>query len=227
MRGVLVAVMLAVAGPAMAEPAMAGGPVVVELFTSQGCSSCPPADAVLLELSRGRADVLPLAFHVTYWNSLGWADPFSSEAATARQRFYARHVDDPQVYTPELVVQGTRAVVGSDRRAVLAAIAAVRPEGPALRGRRAAGDVVVDVGAGSGVADVLLVGFDREHVTPVGRGENGGRTLTEGNIVRGQVRAGGWSGAAGQVRAAAPAGERVAVLVQRADGVILSAALVP
>ena len=89
-------------------------PVVVELFTSQGCSSCPPANAYLNELSRGRRDVLALAFHVTYWDRLGWRDPFSIEAATDRQGVYGRRFGDGS-YTPEIVVDGATSAVGSDR----------------------------------------------------------------------------------------------------------------
>ena len=89
-------------------------PVVVELFTSQGCSSCPPANAYLNELSKSRADVLPLAFHVTYWDNLGWKDPFSLEAATSRQDRYGRRFGDGS-YTPEIVVDGAKGLVGSHR----------------------------------------------------------------------------------------------------------------
>jgi hypothetical protein len=96
-------------------------PVVVELFTSEGCSSCPPADAYLSELSQQRSDILPLAFHVTYWNSLGWKDPFSLDVATQRQAEYGRRFGDGS-YTPEMVVDGTTAFVGSDRSSAEVAI---------------------------------------------------------------------------------------------------------
>ena len=89
-------------------------PVVVELFTSQGCSSCPPANAYLNELSRDRRDILPLAFHVTYWDRLGWKDPFSLPAATQRQDQYGHRFGDGS-YTPEMVVDGAAGMVGSDR----------------------------------------------------------------------------------------------------------------
>src|ERR1700722_9292071 len=96
-------------------------PVVVELFTSQGCSSCPPANAYLNELSKGRRDVLALAFHVTYWDRLGWKDPFSMEAATDRQDRYGHRFGDGS-YTPEIVIDGMVGLVGSHRGEVNAAI---------------------------------------------------------------------------------------------------------
>src|SRR5664279_3359632 len=96
-------------------------PVVVELYTSQGCSSCPPANAYLNELSKDRRDVLPLAFHVTYWDRLGWKDPFSLPAATQRQAIYGSRFGDGS-YTPEIVVDGAASMVGSNRGDVGAAI---------------------------------------------------------------------------------------------------------
>src|SRR6266705_4449724 len=101
--------LLFAAMPVGAEPR----PVVVELFTSQGCSSCPPADALLGELAK-RGDVLALGFHISYWDSLGWKDPLSSKSATERQKAYARHFTDGRVYTPQMVVDGTSEMVGSD-----------------------------------------------------------------------------------------------------------------
>src|SRR5215469_10793837 len=104
-------------------------PVVVELFTSQGCSSCPPANAYLNELARERADVLPLAFHVTYWDRLGWKDPFSLEAATARQDVYGHRFGDGS-YTPEIVVDGVSSHVGSSRQEVGSAIELAKRQSP-------------------------------------------------------------------------------------------------
>ena len=100
------------AGGAATEPA----PVVVELFSSQGCSSCPPADRLLGELA-GRADVLPLGFHVTYWDRLGWPDTFGLEDSTRRQQLYAEWLGKPRVYTPQMVIGGRIDVVGSARGA--------------------------------------------------------------------------------------------------------------
>src|ERR1700736_1842766 len=112
------ALLLSLGLAVVVTPAAAGErPIVVELFTSQGCSSCPPADALLAELAQ-RPDVIALGFHIDYWDDLGWKDPLSSPAATARQRDYARQFGRRQVYTPQLVVDGAEEAVGSDRAAV-------------------------------------------------------------------------------------------------------------
>lgn len=198
-------------------------PVVVELFTSEGCSSCPPADRFLTELS-GRGDVLPLAFHVTYWNSLGWRDPYSFEGATARQASYAARLGGGS-YTPEMVVDGRRGLVGSERGEAAAAIAASRGDASvAVRLGRSGSDVSVTVGAGAGHGRILLIGFDPRHETQVGRGENAGHTLTESNIVRSMKMIGSYDGAAVSLNAARGAGADAAVLVQGGDGRILGAA---
>src|SRR6202041_1548073 len=110
-----------IAGLSPVAATAAERPVVVELFTSQGCSSCPPANAYLNELSRDRRDILPLAFHVTYWDRLGWKDPFSLEAATQRQDRYGHRFGDVS-YTPEMVVDGAAGMVGSARGDVSSAI---------------------------------------------------------------------------------------------------------
>jgi hypothetical protein len=199
-------------------------PVVVELFTSQGCSSCPPADSFLTDLARQRRDVLPLAFHVTYWDYLGWKDPYSLDAATARQRDYARHLGEDGIYTPQMVVDGTKGFVGSDRREGLAAIAGAATKPVPVTLAREAGALVVTVGPGAGTARVLLVGFDPSHDTPVGRGENSGRTLRETNVVRSLTPIGAWTGSAVTLHTSSQAGEAFAVLLQAEDGRIIGAA---
>ena len=205
--------------------AAASRPVVLELFTSQSCSSCPPADALMAEYARTRTDVLTLDFHVDYWNQLSWHDPYSSAAATDRQRSYASAVDS-EVYTPGLVVDGREQVVGSDRAAVDAAIAraqAQQAEGPSLHlSRTPDGHLAIDVGAGTGHGTLTLVGYDRQHTTSVGAGENGGRTLREVNIVRGWMPVAAWTGPAQHVSAAAPAGELCAVLLSNQAGQIIA-----
>lgn len=212
------------AAHASAQPAKR--PVVVELFTSQGCSSCPPADALVADLARTRPDLLPLTFHVTYWNNLGWQDPFSFAAATERQRRYVSQGVSPNVYTPAMVVDGRFDAVGSDRSAVSAALAQAAGQqqtAVTVDVTRDAGHLTISLGAGASHGTVLLVGYDRQHETRVGRGENGGRTLLEANIVRSMAPAGTWSGAAARLQAAVPAGDDVAVIVQGDDGRILGA----
>jgi hypothetical protein len=201
-------------------------PVVVELFTSQGCSSCPPANAFLNERTKGRPDVLALAFHVTYWNRLGWQDPFSKESATLRQDRYGRRFGDGS-YTPEMVVDGAVGLVGSHREEVNAAIARARREqrtAADVRVNRVGENVVITIGWGTGSGKVLLIGFDREHTTKVGRGENGGRTLTESNVVRSILSVAEWSGKPVQISERFPDGQEVAVLIESSDGRIIGAA---
>jgi hypothetical protein len=201
-------------------------PVVVELFTSQGCSSCPPADAYLRDLSKDRSDVLPLAFHVTYWDRLGWKDPFSLEAATQRQDLYGRRFGDGS-YTPEIVVDGAAGMVGSRRGDVGAAIERAKRNSrtaAAISVTKTGQQVSIQVGAGSGSGRILLIGFDHEHTTAIGRGENSGRTLTEANIVRSIRPVGQWSGASLRINEQFPEGQDVAVVLEAPDGQIVGAA---
>lgn len=168
--------------------------MVLELFTSQGCSSCPPADALLSKLDAdlmltGR--VIPLAFHVDYWNYIGWSDPFSSSEWSQRQRLYSRalHVD---VYTPQLVVGGTRAMVGSSERAVREAINAKLADAPLARlqliaMRTSDGTITIDVKGLQSTdqpLDVWIAVVEDGLVTRVARGENQGRSLKNDNVVR-------------------------------------------
>jgi hypothetical protein len=201
-------------------------PVVVELFTSQGCSSCPPANAYLNDLVRDRSDVLALAFHVTYWDRLGWKDPFSMEAATERQNRYGHRFGDGS-YTPEMVVDGASSHVGSRRDEVGSAIDAAKRQSRTATNvslTREGGQLTIEVGAGGGNGKVLLVGFDRDHETAIRRGENGGRTLRESNVVRSVREVGDWQGKALRISEKFPDGEDAAVIVQAADGRIVGAA---
>ena len=213
--------MIAGAGQLAAREAAAeskAGPWAVELFTSQGCSSCPPADALLGELAK-RPGVLALAWHVDYWDGLGWKDKFSSADATHRQYDYARRLGLDSVYTPQLVIDGSAEAVGSNAAAAEAAIktAAARPvEGPSLA-FAAASDGAGRIELGDGpkqAASVWLIGYDRAQITPVGRGENAGRSLTEYQVVRRATRLGGWSGAAAALPLPAKEGEAELVVVQ-------------
>ena len=169
-------------------------PVVVELFTSQGCSSCPPADRVLSKLGEGEADrVIPLAFHVDYWNHGGWSDPFSRHAWTERQMAYDRIFGQQEAYTPQAVVDGHAELVGSKEGALRAAIAQAEEKpaaGIVLRlapsGDRVA--VTADVDLPEALRgrrwELLLAVFETGLVTPVARGENGGRSLRNDFVVR-------------------------------------------
>ncbi len=221
-------ILLSVPGRA-AGPEQAVGPVVVELFTSQSCSSCPPADALLAELARTRPDILALDFHVTYWDRLGWKDPYSLPQATQRQQRYAALLGRDGVYTPQLIAGGRHQAVGSDRAEVLAAIIAAAADGSIvpLQLRREAAGLVLDAGAGRGTGTLLLVGFDRTHTTRIAGGENGGRTLMEVNVVRSIAAVGSWRGDPVSLRAPQPDGERAAVLLQADDGRLLAAAVLP
>jgi hypothetical protein len=220
------AVALGCLAPAIALANGGNRPLVVELFTSQGCSSCPPADAYLLDLSHTRPDLLALSFHVTYWNSLGWTDPFSLAEATQRQRWYGSLSSDPQVYTPEMVIEGQQNVVGSDRGAVASALqraGAAAVDAAPVQLARTGDSVEIQVGPGAGRGTVWLIGFDRQHRTSIGRGENGGRTLVEANVVREIKPAGAWTGQPLRLRQTAPAGEDIAVIVQDDSGRVLGA----
>ena len=203
-----------------------GRPIIVELFTSEGCSSCPPADRLLTELAT-RKDVLALAFHVTYWNNLGWPDPFSLQAATDRQTNYARISQTGGSYTPQAVIDGRIDVVGSERgqltRAIAAAARAATPP-IALQATNSSAGLHITVAAGSGSAKLLLIGYDPEHVTKVTRGENAGETLRESNIVRSIETIADYSGAALDLTRKLPAGQRHALILQAADGHIIGAA---
>ena len=220
-RALAVALLAALLGP---NAALASGrPVVVELFTSEGCSSCPPAEAYLNDLAH-RPGVLPLAYHVTYWDRLGWKDRYSLEAATARQARYGAHFGDGS-YTPEMVVDGVKALVGSNRQEGDAAItAAGSPEAADVGMTRGPGSLSIRVGTGAGHGRLVLVGFDPEHRTAIGRGENTGRTVTESNVVRSIRDLGAWAGGALSLTVPPPEGEDAAVLLEAPDGRILGAA---
>lgn len=176
-------------------------PTVVELFTSQGCSSCPPADNFLGDLAK-RPDVLALSFHVDYWDYIGWKDPYAFHLATERQRKYSRNFSLSYIYTPQMVVNGVAQGVGSDRIDIDALITKASTHAVARPSftleRQGNGGLVVRVGAGETKkpATVWLACFDREETTKVLRGENGGATLTNYHVVRDFESLGTWKGAA-------------------------------
>jgi hypothetical protein len=219
---------LGLAGNAWAqEPA---GPVVVELYTSQGCSSCPPADRILGELAEDQG-VVALSFHVDYWNYIGWQDPFSDAAYTARQNDYRATLGNRFIYTPQMVIDGRFDVVGSRGQEVRSRIEEAK--GDAKVSLRLTRDrLVIPAGeAPSGGADIWLIFFDGRHETQVGAGENSGRKLVNSNVVRRMMKIGRWDGRALDLpldaEAAAAAGrDGCAVLLQGANmGPIVGAAM--
>ena len=228
---------LALAIGLFATPSLAGSaPTVVELFTSQGCNSCPPADEFLGELVE-RDDVIALSYHIDYWDYLGWRDTFSSEASTERQRKYARYLGANSVYTPQMVIGGRAHAVGSRRGDVERAITRVaqtggdHPEVSFVHGE--AGNVTVRIGEAERPersASVWLVRFDEAQSVPIKSGENAGRTITYHHIVRDIERIGRWRGPAAEfplAMADLSAGGRdgCAVLVQIGDqGPVIGAA---
>jgi hypothetical protein len=173
----------------------ARAPVLVELFTSEGCSSCPAADELLTRLHReqpvGNAEIIPLAFHVDYWDHQGWKDPFASKAFTARQRDYSRILGN-ELYTPQMIVDGREEFVGSDealaRRA--AQVSAARPRLAVRVDARLQGQSVrlsMDLPAAPPDAepiDVLVALTEDDLASAVRRGENSGRTLAHSAVVR-------------------------------------------
>jgi len=169
-------------------------PVVIELFTSQGCSSCPPAEAYLGQLS-ARPDVVALAFHVDYWDGLGWRDRFALRQSVERQDSYARSLRHSTVYTPELIIDGRFDAVGADARAIARALAEPRNTVPLMVSLHDAA-VLVDLGPQpqSAACDVWLVAYLRHATSAIGRGENAGRNLEEFNIVRDVHNLGAWKG---------------------------------
>lgn len=207
------------AASAPAGSAAPAQPTVVELFTSQGCSSCPPANANHAALAE-RLDLLTLSFGVTYWDQLGWKDTFAHPAYTNRQRAYARALGRDAPFTPQIVVDGRVDGVGSRKGEIEGLLRkAGRRFGPAVTLDRS--QVLIGPGAASGgAADVWLVRYDPRTVqVPVRRGENGGKTLPHRNVVKALERLGAWSGEPVRFAVAtAPVGLRTAVLVQARDG---------
>ncbi len=206
-----------------------GGPWAIELFTSQGCSSCPPADAQLGKLAK-RADIVALSFHVDYWDYIGWKDPFASRETTERQHAYARALKQRYVYTPEMVIDGRSDGPGVTADEVSGLLAgalrhAAKRATPELT-RLADGSVLVKLapfelsdGFTNGPAEVTLAVYDRRHSTAVHLGENNGRRLENFNVVRHLELLGRWQGQAASWTLPADRtkpDQGVAILIQRA-----------
>jgi hypothetical protein len=199
--------------------------VVVELFQSQGCSSCPPAEANLNAIA-GQPNVLALSFGVTYWDDLGWKDTFATKQYTDRQWAYARHRQRSNVWTPQVYVDGQADLLGADRAQLDHAIKHAKTQGPQLAFAR--DKLAVGAGKPAAACDVWLLRYDpRTLNVAIGAGENGGRTLPHRNVVRELIHLGTWDGSARSfaVPAASANGLSTAALVQlAAGGDILSAA---
>ncbi|WP_017666646.1 DUF1223 domain-containing protein [Sandarakinorhabdus sp. AAP62] len=222
MRLALLALAASLAAPALA--ADAAHPTVIELFQSQGCSSCPPANANVMALA-DRPDLLVLSFGVTYWDQLGWKDRFAKPEFTRRQYDYRDGLRHDNVWTPQTIINGRVDVTGVRAAELAQAVKAGDrgTGGPAVSATTSR----IEVAAGKGVGDVWLVRYNPNIVqVPIKAGENGGRTLPHRNVVTGLVRLGAWSGsAAGFARPAPVAGLSEAVLVQRPGGGPVLAAL--
>jgi hypothetical protein len=211
-----------------ASPRIAGAAAVVELFTSQGCSDCPPADALLGEFARVPG-VVALAYHVTYWDALGWHDRFGLRQADERQQYYVRQLRLSTAFTPQAVIDGRVSLIGSDRRAVAAALGESRLTIPVSLGL-AHNQVRIELRARALPApiNVIIVGYLPQVATAVGAGENAGHKLQEFDVVRTYDVVGVWRGEAKLFAiplASLPLdASRIAVLLQGPDGMISGAA---
>lgn len=190
--------LLAGSGTAMAFAGELPRPVVVELYTSQGCSSCPPADAILSQLAQ-RKDVLALSLPITYWDMLGWKDTLASDANTKRQKGYAAVMGRGGIYTPQMIVDGVDDVVGSRANAAAAAIAAREADMRAVPVSLKLGrsEMHVDVGGGGKSGDdatIWLFRVQNAATVKIGGGENDGHTVTYRNVVREVKAIGMWKG---------------------------------
>ncbi len=198
-------------------------PVVVELYTSQGCSSCPAADQVLLGLA-GRRDVMALALHVDYWDYIGWVDSFADPAFSARQKAYASVAGEHMVYTPQMVVNGMARVIGNDAMDVMDAVRQTQDsqagEGIALTVSRDGGSFHINATSDGAISPVLvqLVRYIPEQTVEIERGENAGRTITYVNIVTSWRVLGEWTGTGPLTLETAAEGDEDAVVILQRPG---------
>ncbi|PZR00972.1 MAG: DUF1223 domain-containing protein [Cereibacter sphaeroides] len=224
------ALCLATASAVQAEGT--GGAIVVELFTSQGCSACPPADDFFADLAKD-PDVIPLALHVDYWDYIGWEDKFGDPQFTARQKAYARAAGSRMIYTPQLIVGGQDRVEGNKPAEVEALIRRHLATGRAvsLTAMRKGDKVMITAEAKSAFSTpvrVELVRYRPEETVLIESGENEGKTITYSNIVTSWQPLGDWSGAAPlTIEAPAPGDDKAVVIVQsQGPAAILAAARV-
>ena len=226
MKRRLVALPLALAASAMLTSAIASAEprAVIELFTSQGCSSCPPADKLAGELARDSSLVV-MSLPIDYWDYLGWKDTLAIPGHTNRQRAYSKSRGDREVYTPQVVVNGVAHVLGSDKSAIDSAIAKTRTQPGVLSlpiALSVAGDqisVTVPAGKDATKGEIWLCPITKTVPVTIGRGENSGTTITYYNVVRRWVKLGDWTGAARSFKVplsdvTAAGGDAFAVVVQ-------------
>ena len=183
---------------AFATPAVSDGPVVVELYTSQGCSSCPPADEILHQLAQ-RSDVIPLALHVDYWDYIGWADSFADPAHTLRQNQYARVAGARSIYTPQMIIGGQDHVIGTKPMDVAELIQrhGGQRTGTQISLQRSGNQLRITGQTANALRNgtvVQVVRFSPRETVDIRRGENAGRQLTYANIVTDWDAVGEWSG---------------------------------
>lgn len=238
LRPALALALVLLAGPALGQ---SQPKVVAELLTSQGCSFCPPADALLNELAKD-PQVLALTLAVDYWDYVGWKDTLALHGHSLRQKAYADQRPDKKVFTPQLVVDGLHAAKGSDRAAVQRALMTARSDGGlsvAITVQRD-GDMLEitlphEAGLGEGV-DLWACPVARSQTVAIGRGENVGRNVTYANVVRGWVRVASWQGDARRFRVPLKdlqrdGADQVAVLLQKGTpatpGRIIGATMTP
>ena len=200
---------------------LAPRPVILELFTSQGCSSCPPADKVLKYLKENNPNVLPLSMHVDYWNYIGWKDPFSSKQITKRQRRYAKAMKKRRVYTPQVVVDGKYEIIGSYYKKVDSLISKALKETKDVQmtlivnGNKVQVDVLPHFSENDVSADIVIIGYDLEKTTEVTRGENSGEILNNSNIVKNIIKIGSYEGEKVSVMADIPDTDNFVVILQK------------
>ncbi|MBW6506965.1 MAG: DUF1223 domain-containing protein [Rhodobacteraceae bacterium] len=218
--GAGVGIWLALSGQATAQiSGDAARQVVVELFTSQGCSSCPPADALLQEIAQD-ANIIALSLHVDYWDYLGWVDELARPAFTSRQKAYAYAAGARAIYTPQMIVGGMQAMNGADRGEVLASIAqhAIAPTQVHLRITRIAQGWQIEAEAEPPLSDgavVQIVRYRPEIEVVIARGENAGRRASYANVVTDWASVAEWDGRAPLLFEAALSGpDRAAVIIQ-------------
>jgi hypothetical protein len=193
--GAVAVAMLLAAVPALADPR-----AVVELFTSQGCSSCPPADKIIGDLAKDPS-VIALSLPIDYWDYLGWKDTLADSRFTARQRAYSSMRGDREVYTPQVVVNGVTHVLGSDRKGIEAAVATTQGErgimSVPVKLSKGDGHINVSVGAVAGQhAEVWICAISKSVPITIGRGENRGEQIVYHNVVRNVLKVGDWNGSA-------------------------------